>query len=247
MQYFEWINKYQNGELSAADQQAFEHEISENPKLRAELKATQLTEALLQEGSMHRNSILDHSYSSMPFRQNRYFVLALGLMFLVVPLFIWQYYSSFDTGENVPHDPTPKNIEISPGTPIKQPFLQKPPIASVSLQRETNQKAENVKQPSTAASKKALKPKKESSPSEDRVENSYADKNEKSSSTILEEKIAVYTVRAVLDTVLIESSNIALTATEAITLKPGFHAKAGTYFKAQVRNGPLFEKSSATN
>ncbi|PHN06448.1 3-coathanger stack domain-containing protein [Flavilitoribacter nigricans] len=254
MQYFEWIEKYKEGKLSAADRLAFEQEVEENGQLRAELEAVGLTESLLAAVAGSPD-VAPSSPTTGRVNYQKIYTITIALILAAVAIFAWQYRSPEleqleETIVPMPILPVPDDSESIPKTlaPKEDDHKNvKRPVAAADIVpkepvKENNQAISRpISAPQQATPKLA-----EATVKENPIE--IQDPASKEISTApAQEKIAVYTVSAVIDTALAQASDIALTATEKIVLKPGFHAKAGTTFKARVNNGPLFEKKGAPN
>lgn len=178
-------------------------------------------------------------------------VLVLGLLTLSISVWLYPSVSSQPTpilehtSPNVEQD---WNLLFAPGkqkpvdNPLPPMFEQTTaPMADKGLEKSEGRKSINhQRQKAELASLE-----KSAVPPPITKYSSAADHN--GLPTTDSKAVILYTVQAVLDSTLSRESSLALTATERITLRPGFHAKAGTSFKAKVDNGPLFQKTSEPN
>lgn len=230
------------GELSPADQQAMEHEIKENPRLRTELEAVDLTDALLKQASIKSLPQSDTVGTANTVKTYwPYFLLSA----LAIAVLIFKISYSFPAA--IPENNTEPNPKVEEKlTPNFMPQGKESPAPiAQSIPAQENIKSSRVDQISDGLA--SIAQRSESVLSVNKIAKKDNDQNHRSSvknasskPNSISEKIAVYTVQAVIDTALSERSNLALTATEKIVLKPGFHAKAGTSFKAKVDNRLTF-------
>lgn len=250
MRYFKWLNDYNDKALSAAEVQAFEHELAENAKLQAEKEAVDLAEALLSAvGNSPLSGIPADAPSgiSVAARWKIPAFLLAGL--LVVVLGIWFYSTPPAAEASQPVIPTEQELSAPPTPPAKESNKPDTPRPVAAIAEPATSAPQTSSQPVEAIAKATTKEKTTTpavAPNEGRAPQpiTIPEETQTAASTTPINRSAIYTVKAVLDTVLSETTATALTATQQILLKPGFHAKAGTSFKARVDDGPLFRRSS---
>lgn len=252
MRYFDWIDQYQKGKLSSSDEQAFEHEIQENAKLQAELDVFDLTDELLSAAAPVSTTVGSKTtIKKLPIWKA--IALLSGIIFL--GLFIWKQVPISNTQEVDSHPPTSEELLLEPGiSPEKKklPPQTSKPVAAVDSNRPLNPtSSSHISQKIESTSTSLTKSIALQEDGESKESGSRNSSNSRAIASIQPEvesqKIQLYTAQAVIDSTLTSSQEIALTATESITLKPGFHAKPGTNFRAKVNAGPLFRDKTVPN
>lgn len=257
MRYLKWIEQYKQKELTPADEQAFEHELMDNPGLRAEKEASDLADALLFTAAHDPAQFAGSGNGREKTFTPRLWQAAVVLVVCLTAFFIWQNAAHPSPAEQKQEAPRPEMQKperaIQPQE-LKMPDTVRPPVAVADVPKATSADETPMRQKTVVPGKARPEIKVTETASEVGGLTALNTNTEEKQEAQQErhngahrEKIAVYTVRGVMDTVLSESVEIALTATEGITFKPGFHAKAGTTFTAKVNTGPLFEKSGLTN
>ncbi|MCB0630651.1 MAG: hypothetical protein KDD15_12980 [Lewinella sp.] len=251
MRYFEWIREYRQGKLTATDRQAFEHEMKDNASLRAEPEAVELTELLLREASVKGIQNTKAEQAPGGHKHWKPYILTTGIGLILLGIALWWYSTAgiVSNDESETEVPVEQNWtpNIFPGkseTPDDQlppaPVQTTTPIAGLSSPKNDKDDHPGV---SFKKHQKMQLPRQEEdlSAHSGNMENIADVQNDRLPFAVSPNAVAVYTVQAVLDDTFSPEKSVALTATEKITLKPGFHAKAGTSFKAKVNDSPLFQ------
>jgi len=223
MHYFHWIQKYRQKVLSSADRQAYEHEQAENSRLRSEADAVDLMESLLTataSGLSEGEIVGDQPSGKKPVWKAS--VLGAGLVvFLLVGGWVLQQRQQ-------PAAPVPAK-EWGPRffEPVDGYEEGEGPVAlrTVPTPDRKSVSAESV-------SRKVESPKTPQAPVDIEVPSL-----EESSQPIAEVNGKQPGEEIVLgNTEVDKGAALAISAKKTITLKPGFHAKAGATFRATVED-----------
>lgn len=207
MRYQEWIKAKE--ELSAADRQAFEHELQDNPRLQAEQAAVNLMDELLGTAAqeLSEQAITGRAETAVP---RRAYLLVSVLTLLVLSVGAYWMVSS-----TAPKPDTPA-VEVAPQEQADPQLTEPRPF-------DTEQQQVAPSTPAPVADPPQVR--KEPEPVAEKAVAAPAIAKVKSSAKARQQSVE-------LDQPVEEAEEVV--AEEIITLKPGFHAKAGTRFSARV-------------
>lgn len=236
MRYNKWIDDFKNNRLSEADRQAFEHELLENQQLQQEWSASALTDDLLQ---MTANNWQKPSSSAVSHKltfSKRVLGIAGGLLVVAIGWVVWRNLASQEL------NPEPKTNEHSER--IWEPrFLPKertnlPILVPQSDADEGSTIQTNPSPPISSGEQMPGKPERKND-----IDPVFPDRKPQverpSKVNVNGQKVEVYAVNIVVDSALQEGTEVVVTATESVILKPGFKAKAGAQFQAKVNPKPF--------
>lgn len=229
MHYFNWILKYRQQALSSADRQAYEHEQTENSQLRSETEAVDLMESLLSAGSagLSESEILGDQPSGKKYTWT--FLAASGALVILLLISGWFYYRNqqqvdqpanqvpvkewgprfFDQLDEMENGEGPVALDVRTGKEFHK-FTTETSAHQIEAKRKYKKPVDNI-----------LVPMVDEEPSEPLAE--VAKKE-------VGENIELG------NTEVDRGAALAITAKKTITLKPGFHAKAGASFRAIIED-----------
>ena len=221
MRYQEWIKAKEH--LSAADRQAYAHELQDNPRLQAEEAAIDLTDALLRTAAedLPEREIVEGPPSDKKHTQTG--LLIGGAVVLLLLLVSGYFYQQRVETPDVPATPAPVK-ELEPRFPEppsvvpegEEPVAQYTPPAPTVV-------------PSKVVAKKTVEP--AGQPVSDQTPRTL----QEAAPALAEGTTKQPGEDIVLhNTQVDEGAALSISAKNSITLKPGFHAKAGARFTAKV-------------
>lgn len=242
MKYFTQIEAFFSRNMTGAEREAFEHEVVENADLAQELDAYQTGADLFDfaAGNLSDEQILDFGEQDVaPKTESKkpgfsYARLAIFLAVAAVVLLFALFGGSVQNQQEMP--------PVQPLEEIEEPAKNNIPIAESPLPKDTagenekltamveNQDPETINTPAGEIHKKNFKP---SSSSATKASKPLNDLNSETSES---DKLLSVTDSELISDALIDSGEeIVYQAGKQITLAPGFHAKAGSSFKAKVK------------
>jgi anti-sigma-K factor RskA len=241
MKYFAQIEAYINGKMSSAERQAFEHEVEDNADLARELDAYQsgadlfnfAAAQLSEEQILHpdKQGISSGGPGKKPFftysRLAIFLAAAIGLCLIV---FLGGYLQD-DQQETVPVQPIEQQ---------KQPAKNRPVAAAPSPEVPSGEeeqllaKAESREPVTKMTPEQKNEIKQPASSSQSRPSKVMAHLNDESTKST--HASAPADAELIADQAIASGEKIVYQASQQITLKPGFHAKAGSVFRAVVEN-----------
>lgn len=240
MKYHSFVEEYLSGQGSLEDRQAFEHELAENASLASEYEASQLVEELLSFAAAPAEVAIlgdsGHSWLTVP--------RIAGAAILVGALSgLFTFLGQGNSSEQRSELPVLEWPAID-AEPVEIPTLDIPafrksewPVSEQPVEKEPV-KGDGAKSEASAPKAAPVKPK---SAAKAQTAASMADQQPTQSA----ERLHIVTVDAVISEELPSHSDVSVTATRTITLKPGFSAGHGSAFKATINSNPFSAQAGA--
>jgi hypothetical protein len=230
MHYFNWIQKYRQQALSSADRQAYEHEQGENSRLHSEAEAVDLMESLLSvtASGLSEQEILGVQPSG---KKSPWAVFAISGALLLLLLVCGYVYQQRLQKPAQPTTPVPVK-EWGPRffEPLDEYEAGEGPVA---LSIESTVIKEVADHPMDTHPEPLVRQVKQ----EPTIAIVLSSDEEANSEAIVEVKPKQAGDDIVLgNTKVDKGAALAISAKKSITLKAGFHAKAGATFRATVED-----------
>lgn len=222
MHYFDWIQAERSGQLTTAEQQAYQHEKADNDRLQAEADAVELMEALLSVGAAGMSDPTPPPATGGPTGVFRKRVWIAGSLVVAALLLGWWATQRTTTTSTV-DEPAPAPVkewgprfqETVPPAPLEEPALERTPAP-------TPPAVQTTPPPPVAQREQAKAPLRVPTSSQEAVAT-------REKSPVAAEK------EMILEGMQVDKGGVlAVSSEKTIVLKPGFHAKAGARFVAKV-------------
>jgi len=219
MDYFHWISKYRTNSLSPSDKQAFEHELAESGRLQREAEAVDLMEALLAEGVKGVTVTDGVSSHSTAGKSAGFYVVVCASLALLLLITGWAAFNQTNNGQS---KGTPSTKEWGPRFLNPEQIVRsinEEPVAYLPAKVPDHNDIKQKARPEIEA--KLLKP---TTFQKETIDLDPAE--------LAQEEAGPQIV--VMNTQVDEGATMTISSKDVITLKPGFHAKAGATFRASI-------------
>ena len=241
--------------MSQTDMLAFQHELEENDVLARELEALELAEAILGFAASPSTVAASGSSGGGSFFHSRSGIAALAGLLLIAGAAVFVF-------SNGKPKSTPAIPEFGPKIQVPAEHLEPLRVLDIPAFQMPDQHVAEVA-PNQASAPKAgdILPalKKVPTPSE-RIPTHDSGVQPSSNANLVADagervpvenvskkpgKLEIFTVEAVIDEEIPQYANVSVTATNTITLKPGFSTSQGASFKASINSTPFSAKLMA--
>jgi hypothetical protein len=230
MDYFNWIQKYRQQALSSADRQAYEHEQTENGQLRSEVEAVDLMESLLSAGAtgLSESEILGDQPSGKKY--TRTVLAASGVLIVLLLAGGWFYQQNQQQSVQPANQEPAKEWGPRFFEPASSYGEDEGPVALIVPSK--------VEEPQISKELKVEEVAPPSLPTEEPVVDIQIPEVDENAEAIAESTPPRQPGEDIVlgNTEVDKGAALAISAKKTITLKPGFHAKAGSTFRAAVKD-----------